>query len=200
MKLLSKSFSTKEKILIGLLAVMLLGLVYYRLFYVNISKAIASTRADESSLQSELDFAQMKLSQIDKMEKDMVDLSDTPKMGSYNNSKTETIFLHNVFTGTTDYSISFDKVTRNKNQIRRNFSLQYRVKSYNEAMRILTELTTGEYRCLISDMSCRVDDNGTTTVNLLGTFYETMVGGTPDSALPKDEADVNEPVTLEDFE
>lgn len=200
MKLLSRNFSKKEIILIVVLAVMLLGLIYYRLFYVNIKSSIDSARAEASTLQTEVDMAQLKVAQIGKMEKDMQDLSGTPKMGSYNSSRPETIFLHNAFTGIPDYSISFDEVTRNGDQIRRNFSLQYKVGSYNEAQAILTKLTSGEYRCLIGDMSCKVDKDGAATVNLEGTFYETMIGGKADSALPKDEAAVDEPVALEDFE
>ena len=190
MKILSRNFSTKEKILIAVLGVMLLGLVYYKFVYSTISNALTNTKAEAQSLQSELDVAKVRAAKIKKMENEMSGFKTTgavSKMGSYNYSKPETIFLNSVLSNASDYSISFDEVTRDGDQIRRNFSLQYKTSSYAAAEEIMKALTNGEYRCLISDVSCSVD-NGITSVSLVGTFYETMVGGTPDSALPKDEA------------
>ena len=121
------------------------------------------------------------------------------KMGSYNSSKPETAFLHTVLADVPDYTISFDEVTREGDQIRRNFTLNFTTASYDSAEKIIKNLTSGDYRCLIGDMSCSVE-NGITSVTLQGTFYETMVGGTPDSALPADQTETAEPVELEDFE
>lgn len=200
MKLMSRNFSTKEKILIGLFVLILIGLVYYRFAFTGIRTAINNANAEAQTLQTDLEVAQAKVLRINKIESEMTMLKNGSRMGSYNNSKPETAFLHTVLSGVSDYSISFDEVTRNGDQIRRDFTLQYTVPSYKEAQNIMKELTTGEFRCLVGDVSCSVDNGGTTRVSLAGTFYETMVGGTPDSALPKDEAATAEPVELEDFE
>ena len=216
MKLMSRNFSTKEKVLLILLAVMLLGLIYYKLVYSRLHTAVVNAQSEvneavieqvkkfsSGSLQSELEVAQMRLARIKKMEREMDGYKSTgmiAKMGSYNNSKPETAFLNTVLSGVNDYSISFEEVTRDGDQIRRNFTLQYKTSSYAEAEKIMKDLTSGEYRCLISDVNCSVDSGGVVTVSLIGTFYETMVGGTPDSALPKDEAETDNTVKLEDFE
>ena len=203
MKLMSRNFSTKEKVLLILLAVMLLGLIYYKLVYSRLHTAVVNAQSEASSVQSELEVAQMRLARIKKMEREMDGYKSTgmiAKMGSYNNSKPETAFLNTVLSGVNDYSISFEEVTRDGDQIRRNFTLQYKTSSYAEAEKIMKDLTSGEYRCLISDVNCSVDSGGVVTVSLIGTFYETMVGGTPDSALPKDEAETDNTVKLEDFE
>ena len=47
-------------------------------------------------------------------------------------------------------------------------------------------------RCLIGDMRCSTDEEGLVTVSETATFFETMVGGTPDSLLPEDPAAVAE--------
>lgn len=203
MKLMSRNFSTKEKILLAVLAIALIGLLYYNFVYSKISKAAAAAQAEAKSLQSELDVAQARVDRIKNMQTEMNGYKSTglvSKMGSYNNSKLETAFLNTVLSNVADYTISFEDVNRNGNQIRRNFSLQYKVQSYAEAEKIMKDLTSGEYRCLISDVNCSVGDSGMTTVSLNGTFYETMVGGTPDSALPADEADTTDTVKIEDFE
>ena len=197
MKLMSRNFSTKEKILIGVLAVMLLGLLYYRLVYANVSAAISSANSEAAELQSELDIAQLKVAKINKMESDMDELRVGAKMGSYNNSKPETIFLHNVLSGTPDYSVSFDEITRDGDQIRRNFTLQYKAASYTDAQNIMKKLTSGEYRCLIGDVQCSQGVRSSMfdyrnnyyyadymTVSATATFFETMVGGVEDAGLP----------------
>lgn len=203
MKVMSRNFSTKEKVLMVLMAVLLIGLVYYKFVYTRINQAADKARAEVESLQNDLDVAQIRVARIKKMENEMDGYQKTglvSKMGSYNNSKMETAFLNTVLAGASDYSISFDEVTRDGDLIRRNFSLQYKTPTYDEAEKIMQELTTGEYRCLIGDVGCTVDNTGQTTVTLIGTFYETMVGGKADSALPADEAETNNAVELSDFE
>ncbi|MBR2705808.1 MAG: hypothetical protein IKE74_01010 [Mogibacterium sp.] len=195
MKMMSKQLTAKEIVLVIVLAVMLLGLAYYKFVYINIKDAVASAKADESALQTELEAAQLRTGKIKKMQKELEGINSTgilTKMGSYNNSKPETAFLNTVLAGVDDYNIGFDEVTRDGDQIRRNFNLQYKTSSYAAAKKIMKELTSGDYRCLIGDVNCSVDTNGATTITLDGTFYETMVGGTPDSALPKDEAATTE--------
>ena len=203
MKLLSRNFTTKEKVLMAILAIGLLGLVYYRFVFVRINTALTAANAEAQSLQTELDTANARIAQAQKMEQELSGVSSTgllAKMGSYNNSKLETVFLHSVLSDVSDYSISFDEVTRDGDQIRRNFSLKYTVPSYAAAESIMKALTSGDYRCLINEVNCEVGDTGATTISLNGTFYETMVGGTPDSALPADSAETAQPVELEDFE
>lgn len=202
MKIMSRNFTTKEKILFAVLGCLLIGLIFYRLFYVNINKAVTEANAEVTTLQTDLDVAQARALRIQKMEKQLQGYENTgimQKMGSYNSSKPETAFLHTVLADVPDYTISFDEVTREGDQIRRNFTLNFTTASYDSAEKIIKNLTSGDYRCLIGDMSCSVE-NGITSVTLQGTFYETMVGGTHDSALPADQTETAEPVELEDFE
>ena len=72
------------------------------------------------------------------------------------------------------------------------FTLQYETTSYKTAQKILESLCESRDRCLVGDIRCNITETGTTTVNAAATFYETMVGGTPDAGLPTDSAAVNE--------
>ena len=194
MKSMTKNFSKKEKLLFAVLAIGVLILLYYRLFYVNISEATASARSDAAELQTELDFAEARATRIENMKSEMQGYKTTgavSRMGSYNSSKQETAFLHTVLDSVSDYNIAFDAVTRDGNQIRRGFTLQFSVPDYKTAEAILYEMTHGEYRCMIGDMNCS-SHNGAVTVSLNGTFFETLVGGAADSALPADEEAINE--------
>ena len=203
MKLLNRNFSTKEKLLIVILGILLIGLIYYKFVYVRLSTALKETRAEAQSLQTDLDAANARIAELQQMENQLSGIGSTGllgRMGSYNNSQAETAFLHTVLANVTNYSLSFDDVTRDGNQIRRGFSLRYTTPNYDSAEAIMKELENGEFRCLINDVSCSVGNNGVTNINLNGTFYETMVGGTPDAALPVEEEDTVKPVELSDFE
>jgi hypothetical protein len=109
-------------------------------------------------------------------------------MGSYNNSKAEVKFLNDVLADAMKYTINFADVTRNGDQIRRNFTLKYQTMDYAAAQDIMTRLLQGENRCLVGDMRCSVGRDGMVVVDALATFYETMVGGVPDAGLPSDSA------------
>ncbi|MBR2547691.1 MAG: hypothetical protein IKF07_05835 [Eubacterium sp.] len=207
MNIMSREFTTSEKILIAVLSILLVGLLYYRFVYVTTEEMTSTLKSRADIAQADLDLANAKIAKLENMEKEMdeMDISeDTSRMESYNNSKRETAFLNQVLRGVSDYSISFTEITRDGDQIRRTFTLQFETKSYNDAVGVVSDLTHGEYRCLVDDINYSLNDNNVIYINLTATFFETMVGGTPDSALPKDEAEedelTKEGISIEDFE
>ncbi len=194
MKALSRDFSNKEKILLVLLSLILVGLVYYWFVDVRVRDSIASFEADAQASQTELDTLQLRLMYLQGVQNDVDALKDQKNlswMGSYSNSKEEVAFLNDILANTIQYSISFANVTKSGDQVRRSFTLQYQTKSYFSAQKIMNRLLTGKLRCLVGDVRCNIADNKYVTVSCSATFYETMVGGEPDAALPADTAAVN---------
>lgn len=192
MKILSREFTTGEKILILVLVLILLGLMYYYFVDMPVRNAIVSDQAELDTLQSELDAVQNRLSYLTGIRKNLDELQGDNKnlgwMGSYNNSEAEVRFLNDVLASTMKYNINFANVTRDGNQIRRNFSLRFQTANYPEAQDVITRLLRGENRCLMGDMKCSVDESGTVTIDATATFYETMVDGVEDAVLPSDSA------------
>lgn len=195
MKVMSREFTTTEKVLIVVLLIVLLGLLYYKFVFLTTQDIIQEQKAEKETVQTELDIANAKLQRLQSIKKQMDDLDVTEgmsKMESYNNSKNETAFLNKVLSGASDYSISFSDITRNGDTIRRSFALQFAVKSYKAAEKAVAQLTHGKYRCLVDDMNYTLTENKEMYIDLTATFFETMVGGTPDSALPEDESKKDE--------
>lgn len=203
MRVMSREFTTTEKILIVVLSVVLLGLLYYKFVWLTTDDMIRELKSEEDSTRTQLDIANAKLQQLQKMQSELENMGindDASRMESYNNSKRETAFLNHVLTGVSDYSISFSDITRDGDQIRRSFSLQFATNSYKDAEDIVDDLSNGDYRCLVDDINYSLTDNGVIYINLTATFFETMVGGTPDSALPPDESAEGDSSSLaEDF-
>lgn len=195
MKIFSRDFTLREKILLLVLVLFLVGLAYYQFVDQPVRSAIESARMQENVLSEELSAIQMKIDKLENMKNELDGILTSGtigKMGSYNSSKDEMKMLNDILDAADKYSISFADVTRTGDQIRRNFSLQYITSDYDTAIGILSRLTNGEYRCLLSDVGCNINRsdgfNEQVSVNVTGTFYETMVGGTPDAGLPEDSA------------
>ena len=194
MKIMSRDFTNKEQILLVILALILVGLAYYYFVDQNVRSTITSADAECQQLQTELDAVQMKIAHLQSLQNAMDELEASGNltwMGSYNNGKAEVAFLNDILADTLKYSVTFSNVTRNGNQIRRNFTLQYQTLDYLSAQNIMDRLNQGENRCVLGDVKCTMDADGRVTINQNATFFETMVGGTPDAGLPVDSATAN---------
>ena len=193
MKVLSRDFTTKEKLLLLLLSLILVGLAYYQFVDQPVRTAINNAHAERDSLSMELTAVQAKLVVMRRMRDEMEDITaggTVSEMKSYNNSKAEIALLNDILRGTPQYSINFANVTRDGDQIRRNFTLTFTTESFDTVVRVLRQLEQSPYRCLIGDLKISAARGGsirlgTITVTATATFFETMVGGTADAGLPE---------------
>lgn len=193
MKVFSRDFTLKEKILLLFLCLLLVGLMYYQFVDQPVRRAITNARTEKEEMETELVAVQAKVARLEKMKKELEEVSsrsDVSIMGSYNSSKAEMKMLNDILERADQYAITFTDVTREGDQIRRNFTLQFTAANYAAATQILTELAHGEYRCLMGDVHCTAERqnimDGQVAVSATATFYETMVGGKPDAGLPAD--------------
>ncbi len=191
MKLLSRDFSTREKVLIVILVAILIVLGYYWLVDTPVRNGLTAVNA--------------KISEMERMQNELDALGPEGRgayMASYNNSAAEYAALNDILAGTDEYMITFADLTREGDLVRREFSIQFTTTGYEAAKRIITALENSEYRCRIGDLSCAAEQsydtesdlrfwNGKIMVNATATFYETMVGGTPDEGLPPEEESQN---------
>lgn len=193
MKVLSRDFTLKERLLLLFLGLILVALAYYQFVDKPARAALESARVESEQLTVELQGVQAKLDQMHRMRDELEDVTSggvASEMGSYNNSKEEIASLNEILKDTLQYSITFANVTRSGDQIRRNFSLQFTVDNYESMERLLAALAENHHRCLIGEVRCNSTRNsnimdGNITVNATATFFETMVGGTPDAGLPE---------------
>ena len=192
MKKMNREFTTREKLLILLLCLILVGLAYYQFVDQPVRTALNNAHAERDSLLTELTAVNAKLTVMRRMRDEMEDITaggTVSEMKSYNNSKPEIALLNDILRGTPDYTITFADVTRDNDQIRRNFSLTFVSDKYESIQRIVKQLSESPYRCLIGDLKISVTrgktmEEGPINVNATATFFETMVGGVVDAGLP----------------
>ncbi len=193
MKVLSRDFTKKEKILIVILVIVILALCYYRFIHVPITDQIEAARTESYQLDDEQTIAVAKLAKTKKMQEEVEALKENGEltyMPSYNASKDEVAFLNKVLANASEFNVTFTDITRSGDQIRRNLSLKFSTADYKGAMNIVKQLYQSENRLVINDMSVNISNsaksNENVSVSLAATFYETMVGGTEDAGLPPD--------------
>ena len=209
MKIMSRDFTPKEKILLVILLLLVLFAAYYWLIYVPCGNAIDRANADRDATQVDLTIAAAKEAQLKKMQSELDSLGElqyASRMESYNNSKEELKLLNGVLEAADEYSVSFASVSRDGDQIRRNFTVEFKTVNFTTAKEIIQRLSESELRCLLGDVqyttslyrladyetraNARLIDDiyyyDVITVDMTATFFETMVGGTPDAGLPAD--------------
>ena len=199
---MSRDVTAKEKVLLVILVLIILGFCYYRFVDQPIRKNLAKADAEYSTLQKELTEANVKIRELQRMQDEIDEITAAGKysyMPSYNNAQEELALLNDILSNVaTQYSVSFTGVTRSKDQIRRNFKLEFTAPDYETMKNIIDRLTGVDYRCLIGDCSSSastvktknqdnvVEESVIQKVSATATFYETMVGGTADAGLPAD--------------
>ena len=205
MKILSRDFSTREKVLIVILVAILIVLGYYWLVDTPVRNGIEEANARKESTNIELTAVTAKINELQRMQDELDALGPEGRgayMASYNNSAAEYAALNDILADTDEYMISFAELSKEGDLVRREFSIQFTTTGYSDAKEVIKKLENSEYRCRIGDLSClaeKSDDteadlrhwNGKITVNATATFYETMVGGTPDEGLPVEEETYN---------
>ena len=202
MKILSRDFTRAEKIILVILALVLVGLAYYQFVYKMVAESIQKAHAEAEAIRVEMAGVNAKIQRMEEMQAELESIQSNPNasyMGSYNNSKEELAFLNDVLGGALQYNITFSNVTRDGDQIRRNFSLQFTTADYAAMERLINQLCNSKLRCLINDISYSVtrynysaadrerygvDWYERVNVNCTATFFETMVGGVEDAGLP----------------
>ena len=194
---MSREVNAKEKVLLVILVLIILGFCYYRFVDQPVRKNLAKAEAEYSTLQSELTEVRVKIRELQRMQDEIDAITSGGKdsfMPSYNNAKEELALLNDILNeSVTQYSVAFTNVSRYKDQIRRDFRLDFTAPDYESMKVVIDKLTGVDYRCMIGDCTCNViqvrnqqEETTALSVSATATFYETMVGGTADAGLPPD--------------
>ena len=142
MKILSRDFTTREKVLITILVAILIGLAYYWLVDTPVRSGIYDANSRKAALETELSAVTEKIEGLERMRAEMEALGPGGRaayMASYNNAKEELAALNDILAGTEEYVISFAELTREGNLVRRAFTIQFTTNGYETAKQIIKE-------------------------------------------------------------
>lgn len=154
---MKKQLTTREKVLMCVLAVLLVICGYYYAFYTPVLQKIADYKNEMVYLEEQnllLDAQVEKLNQM-KSELDAIqsgEMGSVKELPAFDNSQNVMNSLSFILKNANQYSVSFSSVEEEDSTVRRNINLSYDCSSYETAKSILTQIYEGEYRSLIKDV------------------------------------------------
>ena len=182
---LNRSFSTSEKVLMLVLAVLLVVACYYFLVVKNVADTIAANedRLGGHAHQLAADRARMK-AELEALGED----GTLPVVAVYDNIRNELNELNALMGGATTYNLSFAQPTVEDKLVRREVTVSFTVPDYAAALDVVRKLENGTYRCEITDFSVNGDMLADGTVDgvdavLTVTYLETTNGAATTAGL-----------------
>lgn len=179
--MLSRKFTMREKVLLLVMAVMLLGLFYYQVVYKQTERMISEY--DTIDLESELTIVQGKAARKKKMEQEMAEGGQkaTGVVASYNNITNEINELNAILANADTFTLDFGEAKAEGTTVRRDIQVSFHTGSYAKMKELLQQLHDCKYRCLIRNVSVSANDSNKKGINsgsdinvsLTVTFYET---------------------------
>ena len=177
---MNRAFTTREKVLLVILAVLLIGIGYFKLILEPINSSIETYQSNTAAEQDEILLNTVTLTQMKMMQTELDEIhasGDAKPLPSYDNSDKLLVELNQILDKSDDYSLNFSgtSVLDGGYIVRRPLSLTFTTKTYDEARTILTELHDSDNINQISDLSISFTDNNDTSrveVSLSIAYYE----------------------------
>lgn len=185
-----RSFTSREKIMLGVLATMVVGAAYYFLFFTPIQARIADAEVRVSTAQDQQLIEQLKVVKLNQMKKEIAEMKasgmeNTRQLPDYNNLDMVMIELNGILLAADSYQIDFPDPDLTPRIIQRATNITFTAANYAAAKTIIQRLSDCAYRCSVNsvNLSASGDGVGSTgnvatqpvSASVTVTFYERNV-------------------------
>ena len=159
---MNRAFTTREKILLVILAVLLIGIGYFKLILEPINSSIETDQSNTAAEQDEILLNTVTLTQMKMMQTELDEIhasGDAKPLPSYDNSDKLLVELNQILDKSDDYSLNFadTSVLDGGYIVRRPVNLTFRTKTYDEARTIIDALHDSANVNVITDISMQFD-------------------------------------------
>lgn len=180
---MNRAFSTREKVLLVILALLLIGVGYFKLLLEPINESIDNYTQLASSEQDAMLQGTAQLVQLRQMEQELeaiFESGDAVPLPAYDNAEGLLVELNHILAASTEYTLNFGTADMLDGGyiVRRPLSLQFSAKNYAAARGILAALHDSANVNQISDLSVSLpeDPEKGVQVTCSVTFYELKNG------------------------
>ncbi|MDO5111479.1 MAG: hypothetical protein Q4E65_04140 [Clostridia bacterium] len=180
--MLKRTFSNREKVLLLVLALLVIGIGYYLTVWQPVSARVDAAALRQADAEDAYAIEAVRLVQMQKMQAELAALDafeadqNAAVIPPYDNAKKVMQLLNGILTAAQSYEISFANVETQGNLALRTLNMRFVCTSYDNAKTILRALYAGPYRCRIGTMTFRGQDGDIQTspvaVETEITFYE----------------------------
>lgn len=194
---LSREITKTEKMLIGLLAVIIVGVIYFFFVFTPVNNRISEIESILVTTEDEILTLEGQQTLMISMEDAIKKAQAEPKVieaPDYDNVKNVVAMLNGIMAGTEGYTITFEALKDKELEgavIRRNGKISFLCDNYAQAKDVINKLYAGPYRCQISDMTIRANGTGAgqsqddvtiskndVQVDMMITYYEVKLANT----------------------
>lgn len=178
---MSRAFTTREKVLVLILTLLLLAVGYVKLVYQPMQDALNTAENRRLAAEDAVFLEQGKLAQIRRMQAELDALKadgaqQTTEIPPYDNIENVMVELDTLLAGAQTYDLTFSPVEKEDTLVSRPIQMRFTAVDYAAAKQILTQLDQCRYRCVLSELSMAAQDSlagsGVVTVTVTVTFYE----------------------------
>lgn len=161
----NRSISTREIVMLLVLAVLLVGVGYYMFFYQPLQDELASLASQSAQLDNDINIAFQKASRLKDMEAELEEILSRPEdeiteIAPYDNAKIVMSQLNGILSASDNYSLSFqDPKIEENGTVRRYVSMTFDCPTYEDAKAIVQALSANRWRCLINTLSMDINEN-----------------------------------------
>lgn len=173
MKIASKSFTKREKVMVVVLLLLLVGVAYFYALYTPTKNQLAQLENERYTLESELMVLQAEQAEILRLQAELERIQAEAAAGGvqtsvqdYDNFNAMMDQLNMLMKGTTEYSMNFGTVDMSNEIVRRPVTMNFKCNTYSNAKEILKQLATGPFRCQISDLAINANNGQNSNVGI----------------------------------
>lgn len=158
--MLNHKFTKREQILLLILAVLLIGILYYKVAWNYFSNELE--KYSPETLQTEVDSERIKLDKMRKMSAAIEESKDQAYkvMPEYNAQAREIRILQRILSDCKDVSVSWNRPSLENDVARRNASISFSTSGYKQFRKKIKDIDECELKCLIRGISYNGEGNG----------------------------------------
>lgn len=186
---LSKQFTRREKVLLCILGLILVGATYFFAVHQPVETALQDLSLQQEEARNSIMVLEVKAQRLEEMRAELAAIlaqPDPPETPKYDNLQQVMVFLNAILGSTADYSLSFQPVEPPAEGavVRRVIQMSFTCPTYGEARGVVEALRGCVYRCQLSNLSMtpaardREQPAGLTEgpvqVSLTATFFESI--------------------------
>ncbi len=172
-----RAFTTREKVMLLILVVMIIALGYFKLILEPVNAQIDEYNAKAQEEQFLIDQKMIQLAKMRKMEKLLEDMKTTGNYNaipSFDNKGAVIIELHAVLAAASSYNLEFAPTTTADYILARPVTMQFETTDYDSARRIIDQLNDSTNFNLISDLTVDWQKDSMIAVSMRITYYEVI--------------------------
>ena len=171
---MKRKLTSREWMLLGVLAVLAVVSAYVAFFYMPMTSARDAALAEAQSCEEQNAALQIRLEEKKRMERELEEIfnRDAHPLGlpDYDNLKPVIIELNGVLASTENYSLSFATVDDSQSVVRREIAISFTCGSYDAAKDVLQRLHDSLYRCMLNNVSISLGRDSSDSVYVSGSI------------------------------